>query len=179
MEIIKQKEPESKKSQLIFTAIFLSTLLLLGLIFGGWSTLKILFPIALIIITIFEIVKCYERTYDGWLLDSNGISLLRVDLLRGRQSYLLRFDEITSIKYIQPQPRIPLTFVFYTNQGKRVLTPKIEIFKFAPLLKFLFEKGIIINYSVSDHEVDLYIKGKIDSLPMTNDMKIKYIQISI
>lgn len=115
----------------------------------------------------------FENLYDGWSLDINGVHFFRINIFRGRQSIFINFNEINSIKYIQPQYRVPLSFVFYTNKGKTTLTPKVSAYKFAPILKYFYEKDIPINYSVSDYEIDLYIKGKIDSLPMTNDMEIK------
>ncbi len=90
-----------------------------------------------------------------------------------KNPFFLLFVDIESIKYFPSQPRQPLAFLFKTKNGKTTLEPRVQIFQFAPLLKLFYEKNIPISYSGSDYEVDLYIKGQIESLPMTNGMKIK------
>lgn len=58
------------------------------------------------------------------------------------------------------------------SKGKTVSLPiSISLFKLAELLKAYHNKGIEINFDPKDHELEMYVEGKIESLPMTNDMK--------
>jgi hypothetical protein len=45
-------------------------------------------------------------------------------------------------------------------------------FKFAPILKHWRKNGVEIRFIPGDHELELFVAGKIDKVPITNDMII-------
>ena len=173
MKLIEYNEPSSKrknvKSLIIIAIIFLS----FGILSNGWDGIKVMLPITITVLIVLTIEESFNKHFDGWKITNEGIELSRINTFKGLESFFIHNNTIKSIKYIQPQPKIPLAFIFNTTKGKKTLYPKMDIFKLAPILKYFYEKKIQIEYTLSDCEVDLYIKGKIDSLPMTNDMEIK------
>ena len=68
--------------------------------------------------------------------------------------------------------RTPSSLQIVTSNNKYSVLPKEGILKLAATLKYFKNLGLKVALAKFDHEVELYLQGKIDSLPMTNDMKI-------
>lgn len=137
-----------------------------GLLIGGGITLVLLIMIFL--------HDELTTTFNGWVIEGDYINLSSKTIFLGRVSnQKILISELIQILYIESAPRRPRTILFKTPQGTFTLQPKYDIFELAGLLKYFYDKSIEIKFKEKDHEVELYITGKIDSLPMTNEMKIK------
>lgn len=122
------------------------------------------FAIALI----FGIIRNYYT--NGIVIMENQIELLKTNLTGKTESELIDFSEIKSVKYNQGAYRQDSAIYLKTDHKSdlKVLIP-INSFEFGHVLKFLNEKGIIINLVHSDQELRVFIDGKITEFPMWNE----------
>ena len=109
-----------------------------------------------------------DKTYDGWFFKGNEIELSRLSLFKGKESIFLQYSGIKKVTYIQSGPYTPLLFEFDLGFNKVNLNPRMSIFKCAFILKELKENGIPIEFNESDKEVELYINGELETIPMGN-----------
>jgi len=84
----------------------------------------------------------------------------------------LQYQEIHDILYCESVGRSPQIIWFKTMQGNFKLLPYTDIFQLAMTLKYFKSQGIPVQLSQKDCEIEFFIEGKIDSLPMKNDMKL-------
>jgi len=171
MKVLLEGQPlESKKIvknlMIYFGVIGLFTTLSGGLLIGGGITLFLLVLVFL--------DEELNATFSGWFVENEHITLYSKTFFLGRvASQKILISKISRILYIESAPRRPRTILFTTPLGTFTLRPAYDIFELAGFLKYFYERGIEIKSKEKDHEIQLFITGKIDSLPMTNEMKIK------
>lgn len=171
--MIQFKEPSSQKKKLRFWIGALVFFCILGAITNGWNGIIFAFLIGLIVILIFiAVTEIFEKQFDGWKINKDSLILIRVSLLGKREEQPLLFNEVNSILYVKPAARRPLSFKFITEKGAYWLHPTIDIYEFGATLKFLKSQGIEIDFLEGDYEIQLFLDDKIESIPLTNDMKI-------
>lgn len=171
MELIKNQNPIPPKKKLKSYIITYSISFLINIIFYSfYTTMFVHIIILLIIILSLYFHDKLKNGYDGWKITEDGILLMRDVFLKGKQSAFISNNELKKITIYQRGS----AYKFETLENSEILSPPVSTFGFAPILRYYYEMGIELVYlGYSDHEVDLYVRGKIDSLPMTNDMEIK------
>ena len=110
--------------------------------------------------------------YDGWTLEEDFVLIMRANILSGITTRRIYYKDINSMTYNKGFGRVPSSIGISTAKKKYSILPKYNIFDLAATLKFFQNQNIKVSLSTRDDEVELYLQGKIDSLPMTNDMKI-------
>ncbi len=86
------------------------------------------------------------------------------------RGYVIQDMDVLSATLIQAPRSSPGLKI--KSKDKTVSLPiSVSLYKLAELLKVYRNKGIEIIFDPKDHEIEMYIEGKIASLPMTNDMK--------
>ncbi len=168
--MITNKEPITQKRKLrswIEVLVLLCFLVIEG---EGWDVVVFVLPVFGFFIGFTEFV---EKQFDGWRIDNNSITLIRISLFGTKEEQTLIFKSIESILYVKPASKRPFSFEFKSKNKTYWLMPSMDIYGFSETLKFLKGQGIKIDFLEKDHEVELYLDGKIESIPMTNDMEIK------
>lgn len=106
--------------------------------------------------------------YDGWQIKKDEIIVL-CDWIGGIRVKNIKFADIRGITYYAGgRYALPSLTFKLIDQNVRCYT-HISIFDLADTLLYFQSKGISIKLIPSDAEIQLYLDGKIQSLPMTND----------
>jgi hypothetical protein len=133
---------------------------------------KIIVPIFVGLLSVTVLFELLDKRFDGWTLEKDAIVLKRKTLIGKLVTKTLQYKEIDDILYCESAGRFPQIIWFKTMQGKFKLMPYTDIFHLAMTLKYFKSQGITVRLSQKDCEIEFFIEGKIDSLPMTNNMKI-------
>lgn len=174
MEIIKYRPAFSPTKKLKYFIAFYTIVMVVSYYSTGYRVLQYMIPITAGVLILSLIIERVDSIYDGWRISEGEIVLERIDLISGKKSLKLSFSDIVSIQYVKRESNVPLTFLFLTKEKKYKLQPiRLDIFQFAGTLKYLKNQNIAVEFSRRDHEVELYLQGKIPSIPMTNDMEVK------
>lgn len=172
--MISNKEPITNKRKIrtwLELFVFFCFILVVG---DGWNGVIIRIPIILLTFGILIGMKeFFEKQFDGWRIDDDSITLIRINLFGKKEEQRLKFNKIDYILYVRPAAKRPFAFKFKSENKTYWLEPTIDIYGFSETLKYLKEQGIKIEFLEKDHEVELYLDGRIDSIPLTNDMIIR------
>lgn len=118
------------------------------------------------------IVKNYFAT--SILVKEEEIILTKHSFWQREKTEKLSFDAIKNLKWNHGKHRQTRAIYLKTDEKKSI---KILIsenpFEFGHVLKFFYNQGIPIDLVHSDHELELYIKDKIKTFPMTNEPEIE------
>lgn len=77
-------------------------------------------------------------------MGGKSILLKKNDLFRGLMSVELLYDEIESVLYVEA-PKRPREVLFKVKGKTYSLRPRIDIFKFAPILRYFKTIGIVVR----------------------------------
>ncbi|SMG53851.1 hypothetical protein SAMN05661096_04103 [Marivirga sericea] len=113
--------------------------------------------------------------FDGIRISQNSMIISKYGLLTGFSEYNLKFEDISKLIYKKGNRGTPTHIVINTKRKPSTLrvSIKADIFKFAYILRELRNRGLTTQLSSSDYEIELFLKGKIQDLPMRNDMEIR------
>ncbi|MFZ4799496.1 MAG: hypothetical protein ACOYMA_18505 [Bacteroidia bacterium] len=89
------------------------------------------------------------------------------------KSITIHFAEISKIKYYPGYKNSPNNISVYllkpkNNKISYTILVGENIYKFANTLKFLKEKGIQIEFHENDAEIQGFVNGQFDKIPLTN-----------
>jgi hypothetical protein len=170
MQEIRNCDPISRRQRIKITIIATVLTSLLAFLIGGWLISLIMF---LLLPLLMLLGQLSVSIYDGWTLYDSMIELKTIPLFGKVTCQKINYSDITRITYFEGQGRAPRYIEFKTKKGIYKLSPRKNIFELAGTLKFLQSKNIDVKLAERDHEIELFLQGKIDSVPMTNDMVIK------
>lgn len=91
--------------------------------------------------------------------------------IKGKTNYFhIDYKNIKSVRYNVGGLKQDRAIYVETREKPniKILIPN-NTFEFGHVLEFLFNKGIRIELVHSDHELRLFIDGKIDEFPMQNE----------
>jgi len=173
MEVIKIQKPTTQKGKLIQAIILSLVLTTFSAIGGKWNLIiyPIIFIMLFLLYYLFQTIDNFIY-YDGWILENDSITIMKTNMIMGITTRKIYYSEITGITYYEGGARTPSSLQIVTSNNKYSVLPKEGILKLAATLKYFKNLGLKVALAKFDHEVELYLQGKIDSLPMTNDMKI-------
>jgi hypothetical protein len=168
---LKNEKVIYKTKPKIFNPYGILILLLIGTIFVYTSdslTIKLLMSGIFGVAIIFGMIRNFYA--NGIVITENRIELMKTKLTGKTESEFIDFSEIKSLKYNQGQYRQDSAIYLKTKLKSelKVLIPN-NSFEFGNVLKFLNEKGIVINLVHSDQELRMFIDGKITEFPMKNE----------
>ncbi len=128
---------------------------------------KLIMFSAFILPVIIDIIRSYLA--NGIVISDKRISLLKKNL-RGKTVYKwIDYNNIKSVRYNEGGLKQDSAIYLETNlqSNIKVIIPT-KSFEFGPVLKFLNDKGIRIELVHSDHELKMFIDGKISEFPIQN-----------
>lgn len=144
-----------KRMMLIYA--FIGVIVLWG-IFDMFTFILLVLVFFLFVI----IIEIIGANYDGWVLDDDKIIIEKNTFLKGRQFIQIALNKIHKIAHNE-------ALILYTDKNKYIVGHAPSAMELAATLKFLQSKGIEIVLHGGDYEVELYLQGKIDALPMNNE----------
>jgi hypothetical protein len=80
----------------------------------------------------------------------------------------LYYHDIIKIVYFKPITKRPYGIEFKTKTKTYFVRNGMDVFELADTLKYLKLKGINVKLAESDHEIELYLCSKINSIPLNN-----------
>lgn len=133
--------------------------------------LQLLMGSIFVFIFIFRTLKNFYKK--KIIISENHIELIKTRLAGKKASKRFMFSEIERIKYNKGGYRQDSAIYLKTKENSNIKVPVTEnSFQLGPILKFLNDKGIKINLVHSDHELRLYLDGKIKSFPMSSKAEV-------
>jgi len=166
-KVIFENEPKSYAKRLGSSA-----LIFIGLgVFLYLVSRTVFVPCVIAFMLLFDVAS-YElsfNTYEGWRIEGDEIVFLK-KVFGGLKSKSVKLDSISGISYFAGGGRSgPARLIFQMANGKTNCNVYIGIFDLAGTLKFFQSKGIKVRLMSKDDEVQMYLDGKIASVPMTNE----------
>ena len=168
--LFERKPQSATKKLLIGTAIFIVIYLLVA----GLSFNPIVITIGVIAL-VFILLLNENQYYDGLIISTDFIIISKNSIFKGTVQHELPNKDIERITYAKAMHRTPQHLIIESGIKPTKLRVMISdsIFKFAYILRELKQNGMNIQIHGGDHEVQLFLDGRIPDLPMTNDMEIR------
>ncbi len=178
MKVLFEYRPKlSSKTSNKYADLVLGGIFFIIFFYGtGNLLLSICFP--LFIFTLTHLFEAIEKHFNGWKLADNTITLISDNRFRKVRTMDIPYDKISSLRiHKSGGSKDPSYILFITEIGNFKLYSIPFIFDVARTLKYLQDdKNIKVWFDRTsyDHEVDLYLKGFIDKLPMNNTDIIRF-----
>ena len=130
--------------------------------------MKLIFGGSFILAIIFGLLKSYFS--NGITITQNNIQIIRKSLTGQSLAEKVEFNEIQNLKWNHGGYRQDRAIYLKTKDGRKfkICIPEDQ-FKFGHTLKFIKNKGVEIKLVHSDHELQLFLDGKISQFPMENE----------
>ncbi len=106
-----------------------------------------------------------ESPFDGWEIGENYFLIRRINLTWKETKVVIPYADILEITFIE-RSKAPSCLKIKTSQQIYTLVLQKGIFHFAPTLLFLKKREIPVSLKSPDHELQLFLDGKIDSFPI-------------
>ena len=123
---------------------------------------------------VFQLFSGTSKYFDGIKVTNSGLQIERQSFMKELETHNFKFSEIDKVLFSESKHRKPryaiITMKETLLQYHIFITS--SIFKFAYALRELQNNGVTTELEFGDHEVELFLAGKIPDLPMTNDMQI-------
>ena len=144
------------------------------LLVAGLSFNPIVITIGVIAL-VFILLLNENQYYDGLIISTDFIIISKNSIFKGTVQHELPNKDIERITYAKAMHRTPQHLIIESGIKPTKLRVMISdsIFKFAYILRELKQNGMNIQIHGGDHEVQLFLDGRIPDLPMTNDMEIR------
>jgi hypothetical protein len=165
-KVIFDNKPETYARKLL-TIIFIVSIM--GIFFYLIS-FKVVVLIAVTVVFLVYVAS-YElsrNTFEGWQIYGEEIILLK-NVFSGLITKSIKLDSISNITYYRGGRGGSAALIFRVGKEDVRCNVYKSIFELAGTLKFLQSKGIKIRLLSKDDEVQMYLDGKIPSVPMTNE----------
>jgi len=115
-----------------------------------------------------DIIKNYFAT--GIVISEKRISLLSKNIKGKTLFQSIDYNTIKSVRYNEGGLKQERAIYLETNHKPNIkILISTNPFEFGKVLKFLKEKGIRIDLVHSDHELRMFLDGKINEFPMKNE----------
>lgn len=112
--------------------------------------------------------KLDPPTFDGWIIESEKIILLK-NIKTGIEKKDIPFTDIDKLTYFSGARRAEPKLTFYLKTGEKIwLLLNYSPFDLATTFKHIQTKGIKITLIKSDAELQLFLDGRVDKIPINN-----------
>jgi hypothetical protein len=138
-------------------------------IFLPLSGMMAFFFVAIFTVNLFV---AQESEYTGWELTDAQLILRRCDSFGRIEQKPIALVGISHLEYIERRPRRPRRLELHTQQGRATLYLQPKPFELGPFFRALYAHCPHFSFRESDAELQLYITGRIDELPMSNSTPI-------
>ena len=112
--------------------------------------------------------KLDPPTFDGWVIEFDKIVLLK-NIKSGIEKKEIAYLDINKLTYFSGARRAEPKLTFYLKNGEKIwLLINYSSFDLATTFKHIQTKGIKINLIRSDAELQLFLDGRVDKIPISN-----------
>lgn len=107
------------------------------------------------------------------MVANDSLRIEKQNFMKEMERHEFEFDEIDKVLFSESKHRKPRYAIITTKEAGHQYHIFITstIFKFAYALREMKNNGVKTELEFGDHEVELFLNGKIPDLPMTNDMQ--------
>lgn len=149
----------------ILVAQILSFFLMGFIDLGNWSPPRLPIHFLVTVPTVYVYLKYFSWKYEFY---SNQIKIIYP--FNNKKNYTIPLKDIVSIT-VNQRSKMHGLIIHFRDKSIGISFP--SVFEAAEGLKTYKESGIKIVFDPKDHEIELFLDGRIPSVPMTNDMDIK------
>lgn len=169
MKVIWNRKAQTAKSQVKVLVILFLVLMCFIALTSHWKVTAVaagFFAASMFVILIFD------NSWTGWRITKSSITLLRHSIIGLPSEQKIPFSEIQRMMYCNTWGTKKPDYQglrIWTKGETFLLTGFGKPFEMAATLKHLYDSGLNLEFEQRDHEVQLYITGKINHLPMNNE----------
>jgi hypothetical protein len=121
-----------------------------------------------------QLFSASSKYFDGIHITKNSMKLERQTFFKESELYEFTHNQIEKVLYSESKHRKPRYIIVTPKEFGVQFHVYItsNIFKFAYGLRAMKNNGVNVELEFGDHEIKLFLDGKIPDVPMTNDMQI-------
>lgn len=120
----------------------------------------------------FFVLTLLNSEFDGWSITDTGIELQKFEFPDVLTKEFIPFEAIQLLHYGVSAPfsnRDANAIKLYTPSGALYWRVAINEYVFASTLLYFQHKNVKIKLTFRDYEIEQYLKGNIQSIPVKND----------